>query len=71
MATVNSTASTSNKNKTIHRKVFCSTHSLLSLPSRMYGYNLTFMNILKLFYFIIWERVEIIWQERQNTVVDE
>ena len=38
MATVNSTASASNKNKTIHRKVFCTTHSLLSLPSRIYEY---------------------------------
>ena len=39
MASVNSTASASNKNKTIHRKVFCITHSLLSLPSRMYDRN--------------------------------
>ena len=37
MATVNSTASAPNKSKTIHRKVFRTTHSLLSLPSKMYA----------------------------------
>ena len=33
MATVNSAACASNKNKTVHRKVFCTTHCILSHPS--------------------------------------